>query len=494
MAFLSIDIGTSVAKVLAFDECGHLLAQARVTYEIHRPKPGWAEQDPEEWWQAVVQATRSVVALLSELQICIDVISLTGQMHGLVLLGNSGKPLLPCLIWMDSRAQKESDLLNDVFGREQLLNLTGNISVPAFPAAKLLWVREYFPKIFKNIDLILLPKDYIGFRLTGKVATDPSDASGTLLYNLKSGWWDEELVKWIGLPMEVLPPIINSTEVVGRVTVDAARDLNIPSGIPVVIGAGDLVTSALGIGIINVSRIGINLGTAGQLLSCVDQWPDALLSHFYIFSHAIPKLYLVLGTIPTGGAALSWLAKVLTNDEHAVESHVEELLKLAEEVPPGAHGLVFLPYLAGTGTPHMNYQAKGAFIGLTEAHGPSELARAVMEGVAYSLRDSLEFIRTFGFRISELRVAGGATRGKLWLQILADVLRVPLYITKTVDASPFGAFLLSTVGINYYRDIIVCESLIKFGDTIFPTENVECYEKGYEIFRNLRQVLVLKQT
>lgn len=490
MAFLSIDIGTSAAKVFAFDEAGRVLAQARIDYSVCRPQPGWAEQEPEEWWQAVVQATRSIVPKLDRLKTGVDAIGLTGQMHGPVLLGDDGKPLLPCLIWMDSRAQKESDFLNEVFGRDVLLNLTGNLCVPAFPAAKLVWLREELPELYKKVKWMLMPKDYIGFRLTNKIATDPSDASGTLLYDVQSGCWASELVKWIDLLPTALPPIIASTEVLGKVTANAAHDLSVPQGVPVIIGAGDLATSALGIGVVNAGRVGIILGTAGQLLLYVDRWPEDLLGNFYIFAHAVPKAYLALGTIPTGGAALLWLARLLMSDKHLTESDIAKLLNLAEKVPPGAHGLIFLPYLAGTGTPYMDYQAKGAFIGLTEAHGPSEFVRAVMEGVAYSLRDSLEFLRTHGFQIGDLRVAGGAIRGKLWVQILTDILRCPLQVTHTVDASPLGAFLLSAVGSGCYRDLAeACEAVVKTTNPVLPTHHAEHYEKGYQTFRELYQAL-----
>jgi xylulokinase len=490
MAYLSIDIGTSAAKVFAFDEAGRVLAQARVGYRTHRPQPGWAEQEPEEWWQAVVQATRATVSKLDRLKTGVDVIGLTGQMHGPVLLGDDGKPLLPCLIWMDSRAQKESDFLTEVLGRARLLSLTGNLCVPAFPAAKLIWLREESPELYKKVKWMLMPKDYIGFCLTNKVATDPSDASGTLLYDMQSGCWANALVKLVDLLPTALPPIIASTEVLGRVTTTAAHDLHVPQGVPVIIGAGDLATSALGIGVVNAGRIGIILGTAGQLLLCLDRWPEDLLGNFYIFSHAVPKTYLALGTIPTGGAAFLWLARLLMGDEHLIETDMVGVQNLAEKVPPGARGLIFLPYLAGTGTPHMDYQAKGAFIGLTEIHGPGEFVRAVMEGVAYSLRDSLEFLRDHSFQMGDFRVAGGAIRGKLWMQILTDVLRCPLRVTHTVDASPLGAFLLSAVGSGCYKDLVeACEAVVKVANPILPTRYADHYEKGYQTFREFYQAL-----
>lgn len=484
MAFLSIDVGTSAAKVFAFDETGRVLAQARAGYCTRRPQPGWAEQDPEEWWRAVVQATRSVTACLKQLKTGVDAIGLTGQMHGPVLLGDDRKPLLPCLIWMDSRAQREAAILSEVWGDNQLLNLTGNLPVPAFPIAKLLWLRETSLDLFKKIKWMLMPKDYIGFCLTNKMATDPSDASGTMLYDIRSGDWAYELVKWVGLRSTALPPVIASTTVLGKVTSTAAKNLNIPRGIPVIMGAGDLATSALGIGVVRQERIGIILGTAGQLLFHMDQLPETLLRRFYIFSHAVYNAYLGLGTIPTGGAAITWLARLLN------EPDISKLIKLAENVLPGAQGVIFLPYLAGTGTPYMDYKAKGAFVGLTEVHGPGEFVRAVLEGVAYSLRDSLEMLRSHGFQIGEIRVAGGALKEKLWIQILADVFSHPLRVAHIVDASPLGAFLLSAVGSGCYNNLAeASEAVVKVNDLITPSSSVEHYEKMYKVFRKYYEVL-----
>lgn len=490
MAILTIDLGTSAVKVLVFDTAGRLLAQAREGYTIHRPKPGWAEQNPVDWWQAIVQATRSLRPIMEEMRVSVDAIGVTGQMHGPVLLGNTGKTLLPCFIWMDSRAQKESDYLNRFFGHNQLLEIAGNLCVPAFPAAKLVWLRSNAPALYKQVRHMLMPKDYIGYLLTEEIATDPSDASGTLLYDQRVGRWYDELLEWLDLPPSVLPPVIGSTEILGNLTTSAARQLHIPQGVPVIKGAGDLATSALGVGVVTEGRAGIILGTAGQLLVYSKRWPEQLLGNIYIFSHAVSNAYLALGTVPTGGASLFWITKLLSGDVLPFEESVAQLLRLAEEVAPGANGLVFLPYLAGTGTPFMDYQAKGAFIGLTESHGPGELVRAVMEGVAFALRDSLEFILSRGVVVEELQVAGGAITGNLWRQILADVFRRPLRISHVLDASSLGVFLLSAVGVECYADLVqACDAVVKTSGPLLPSSLADFYEGHYQRFQVLYQAL-----
>ncbi|MEM1759736.1 MAG: xylulokinase [Thermofilaceae archaeon] len=490
MAILTIDLGTSAVKILIFDTAGKVLAQARAGYPTHRPQPGWAEQDPIDWWKAIVQATASLRPFLDQMRANVDAIGLTGQMHGPVLLGNNGKTLGPCFIWMDSRAQKESDALNEVFGLDQILNITGNFCVPAFPAAKLGWFRSHAPALFKQVRWVLMPKDYIGYLLTKEIATDPSDASGTLLYDPKAGCWSDELLEWVSLPSNVLPPVIGSAEILGTLTASAAQELQMSPGVPVIKGAGDLATSALGLGVVAAGRAGVVLGTAGQLLLHSDRWPERLLGNIYVFSHAISRAYLALGTVPAGGASLFWVTKLLGGDVSSFEESFARLLCLAEEAAPGAKGLTFLPYLAGTGTPYMDYQARGAFFGLTESHGPGDLVRAVMEGVAYALRDSLDFILSQGFVVEDLSVAGGALKEKLWVQILAEVFRRPLRISHTLDVSSLGAFVLSAVAVGFYADPVqACEAVVKTSDPFIPTSLAGLYESHYQRFRSLYQAL-----
>lgn len=488
MAFITIDIGTSVAKVAAFDDSGRAQAEAHVTYPTQRPQPGWAEQDPDDWWKAVCRATRSVVRQLSTSKANIEGIGLTGQMHGLVLLGRTGNPLIPCLIWMDTRAENCARKLCESLGEALFLSRTGNPIVPAFPITKLLWVREHLPHIHKETRWVVMPKDYLGFRLTGEIATDPSDASGTLLYNSRLRDWDDELLAAVGVSRELLPPIKPSTSRLGKVTLQAAKELRVPAGTPVVVGAGDLATSALGVGAITPERVGLILGTAGQLLFTLNEFPHQLLGRFYFFVHAIPESYLGLGTLPTGGAALAWLARVVWPSGSFAERKIEKLVNLAKTAPPGANGLFFLPYLAGTGTPYMDYKATGILLGLTEAHGLKQIVRAVLEGVGYALRDSLQLLQDFEIGQKEIMIAGGSMRSQLFRQIIADILGRPLQLVRVLDVSPLGAFLLTAVGLGLQPNLRkACEAMIKVQEIIAPTEASRYYSEKFMDFRELSQ-------
>jgi xylulokinase len=490
MAIVSIDIGTSVAKVFAFDLQGNVLAYARESYGINRPNSGWAEQDPRIWWQAIVSGVRTVAKQISKMGETIEVIGLSGQMHGPVLLDKDGTPLLPCLIWMDTRAQKQAEFLNELLGHETLLSITGNLAVPAFPAAKLLWIKENLPHIFTKIRWVLMPKDYIGFCLTQTIATDHSDASGTLLYDIKARRWSDDLTRAIGLELDCLPPLVHSTQVLGKLTPQVARELSVEANIPVVIGAGDLITSAIGTGVIQPGKISLILGTAGQLLAYAEVVPVELLGKFYVFAHAIPSANLVLGTLPTGGAALAWMARWWTKKEDLDATDFANLFDLAKHSLPGAQSLIFVPYLAGTGTPHMDYTVTGAFVGLTENHGAAEIVRAVLEGVAYALRDSLEVLRKSGLPIEELRLAGGAIKNDTWAQIITDVFALPLQLLNVLDASPLGAFVLAATAAGHYSDLReVCNKVIFVQKIFTPTRCSKVYEKMYIKFQRVRDAL-----
>lgn len=484
---LAIDVGTSVAKVYVFDKNGRVCVAGRANYPTQRPHPGWAEQNPNDWWIAIRRAVHSIARKqrTRTLKTNIEGIGLTGQMHGLVLIGCRGQLLMPCIIWMDTRAENHLQKLYERIDKTSLLSRTGNLAVPAFPAVKLLWMQENLPQIYEKIRWILMPKDYIGYCLTGEIATDPSDASGTLLYNLHHHVWDDDLLVALGIPREVLPPIRSSTSVLGKVTPQAAKELRVPAGTPVVIGAGDLVTSALGVGVVSPERLGLILGTAGQILFVLNRYPYRLLGKFFCFAHAIPHSLLGLGTLPTGGAALAWLARII-KPLGSSEEGLEKLISLAEFARPGADGLFFLPYLAGTGTPYMDYKAKGAFLGLTEVHGQAHLVRAVLEGISYAIRDSLKLLCDSGIRTKEIMIAGGSVRSKSFRQILADVLGHPLHLVETFDVSPLGAFLLAAVGLGLYPNLWkACETVVKTQETIFPTENSRYYSEEFEIFRCL---------
>lgn len=492
MGILTIDIGTSALKVLAFDRSGRVLAREQLSYQTKHPQPGWAEQIPEDWWQATLQGIRVVSAQLRHLKEPITGIGLTGQMHGPVLLAKDGGTLFPCMLWMDTRAQEEAAEITRVVGHERMLALTGNPAVAAMPAAKLLWLRRHVPKLHQKIWKVLMPKDYLAWRLTGELITDPSDASGTGLYNLRHNCWANELVELVGISQERLPPIARAGQLLGKVVPEAARQMGLPKSIPVFVGAGDLATAALGNGVARPGTVGIIVGTAGQLLFQLDEWPSAILGKLYLFAHAVPESFLGLGTVPTGGASLNWLARLITGNRCSTAEKISEWLAQAKRVPAGSRGLVFLPYLAGTGTPYMDYRARGAFIGLTEFHGPAECVRAVLEGVAYSLRDSFEIVKKLGKDFcGTIRMGGGATVTDLWLEIVAGVMGREVSCVELRDASSMGAFILVAVGCGYYKDISsACETVVKLKEPFSPPRlMVRQYEEGYQMFCRLYKAL-----
>lgn len=492
MGILTIDIGTSTLKVLAFDESGRVLAREQVSYQTKHPQPGWAEQSPEDWWQATLQGTRVVVARVRELKEPITGIGLTGQMHGPVLLAEDGRILFPCMLWMDTRAQNEAAEITRAVGHERMLAITGNPAVAALPAAKLLWLRRHIPKVYQKIWKVLMPKDYLAWRLAGELITDPSDASGTGLYDLRHNHWANELVELVGVPQRALPPVARAGQLLGRVPSKVARQMGLPKSIPVFIGAGDLVTAALGNGIARPGTVALIIGTAGQLLFQLDEWPSAILGKLYLFAYAVPESFLGLGTVPTGGASLNWLARLITGNRCSTAEAISKWLEQARKVPPGSRGLVFLPYLAGTGTPYMDYHARGAFIGLTESHGPAEFVRAVLEGVAYSLRDSFEILKKLDKDFGRtIRMGGGATITDLWLEIVAGVMGREVSCVELRDASSIGAFILAAVGCGYYEDISsACEAVVKLKEPIVPTRPlVRQYEERYQVFRRLYKEL-----
>lgn len=492
MGILTIDIGTSALKVLAFDESGQVLAREQLSYQTKRPRPGWAEQSPEDWWQAALHGTRRVSAQLRHLKEPIMGIGLTGQMHGPVLLAEDGRVLFPCMLWMDTRAQNEAAEITRVVGHERMLALTGNPAVAALPAAKLLWLRRHALKLHQKIWKVLMPKDYLAWRLTGESITDPSDASGTGLYDLRHNCWANELVELVGVSRETLPPIARAGQLLGRLAPKVARQMGLPKSTPVFVGAGDLVTAALGNGVTRPGTVAIIVGTAGQLLFQLDEWPGAVLGKLYLFAHAVPESFLGLGTVPTGGASLNWLARLITGDRCSTAEEISKWLAQARRVPAGSRGLVFLPYLAGTGTPYMDYCARGAFIGVTESHGPAEFVRAVLEGVAYGLRDSFEMVKKLGEDFGRtIRMGGGATITDLWLEIVAGVMGREVSCVELRDASSMGAFILVAVGCGHYEDISsACEAVVKLKEQISPPRPVvRRYEEGYQVFRRLYKEL-----
>lgn len=429
---VGLDVGTSSVKGIAIDEAGTVLRLAERGYPLSTPHPGWAEQDPEDW-------VRAATAVLAELDADhADGIGLTGQMHGLVALGADDRPLRPAILWNDGRTQAQCDEIESLVGREELIALTGNRALAGFTAPKLLWLREHEPDVYARIRRVLLPKDYVRLRLTGEHATDVSDASGTLLFDVARRRWSDELVDRLGLDRAWLPDALESVAVSGRTA----------AGVPVAAGAGDQAAGALGVGVTaEDGPASIVLGTSGVVFAARDAYAADPDGAAHAFCHAVPGTWHVMGVMLSAAGSLRWLRDVAAPGEP-----FGTLLQEAATWEPGAEGLLFAPYLAGERTPHADPAARALFAGLTLRHDRGALTRAVLEGVAFGLADGLDRLAALGSRPSLARVSGGGARGRLWLQVIAAVLDLELERTAVDEGAAFGAALLGGVAGGVFAD------------------------------------------
>jgi xylulokinase len=465
---VGLDVGTTGVKALALSPEGDVLARAEEGYDLSMPRPGWAEQDPEDWWRA---AERALARLGGEP----TSIGLSGQMHGLVVLDDRDRVLRPAILWNDQRTEAECAEIEERIGLARLIQLTGNRALTGFTAPKLLWLRRHEPDSYARIAHVLLPKDYVRLRLTGERASDVSDASGTLLFDVAHRRWSDELVAEFDLDPAWLPRALESPNVSGRT---GAR-------IPVAAGAGDQAAAALGVGVDRPGPLSIVLGTSGVVFAALPGYAADSQARVHAFCHAVPGAWEAMGVMLSAGGSLRWLRDLFGTDGY------DEFTAAAELWPPGAEGLMFLPYLAGERTPHADPHARGALTGLALRHNRGAVARAVLEGVAYGLRDSLELLRNLGVEPSVGRVSGGGARSDLWLRILASVLDLPLERTATDEGSAYGAALLGGVTAGVFRDVHeAVAACVRVRETVEPeVQWRRAYEHGYERFRLLYPAL-----
>ena len=445
---VGLDVGTTGVKGIAIAPDGEVVARAERGYPLSMPRPGWSEQDPEDWWGASE-------AVLAELAVG-DVagIGLSGQMHGLVALDDAGSVLRPAILWNDQRTAAECAEIEARIGLERLIALTGNRALPGFTAPKLLWLRRHEPDVYARIARILLPKDYVRLRLTGEWAIDASDASGTLLLDVARRRWSDDVLDALEVPPGWLPPVLESPELAGST----------PTRIAVAAGAGDCAAAALGVGIDRPGPLSIVLGTSGVVFAALPSFAADPLARVHAFCHAVPGAWHAMGVMLSAAGSLQWLRDVV-----APGLSFDTLLEEAERWEPGTEGLVFLPYLAGERTPHADPDARGAFVGLELRHDRGALTRAVLEGVAYGLRDSLDLVRALGVEIVGARVSGGGARGRLWLEIIASVLDLPLETTAAEEGSAYGAALLGGVAGGVFVDVHdAVARCVRVGETVEP--------------------------
>ena len=451
-------MGTTGVKAVAISPRGEVLAKAERHYGLSSPHEGWAEQDPEDWLGASEAA-------LGELGVRPAAIGFSGQMHGLVCLDAHDQVLRPAILWNDQRTAAECAEIESRVGLERLIALTGNRALTGFTAPKLLWVRRHEPNVYRQIRRIVLPKDYVRLRLTGEFAIDAADASGTLLFDVARRRWSDDVLDALELPKSWLPDVRESTEIAG---------------------AGDQQAAALGVGVDRPGPLSIVLGTSGVVLAALPAFAADAQARVHVFCHAVPDTWEAMGVMLSAAGSLRWL-----RDAVAPDAGYEQLIATAEQVPAGSGGLFFLPYLSGERTPHADPDARGAFVGLSAGHGQSALVRAVLEGVAYGLRDSLDLLRELGVQPETGRISGGGARSLLWRRIVASVLGLPIELTAVEEGSAYGAALLAGVQAGVFADaheaVTTC---VRVAGSVEPdTGWQEVYEEGHHRYRALYPAL-----
>ena len=466
---VGLDVGTTGVKALALSPEGDVLARVEESYELSTPHPGWAEQDPEDWWRA---AERALAALGGQPA----AIGLSGQMHGLVVLDDRDRVLRPAILWNDQRTEAECVEIEERVGLARLIQLTGNRALTGFTAPKLLWLRRHEPTTYAQVAHVLLPKDYVRLRLTGEHVIDVADASGTLLFDVARRRWSQEMLEALQLDPAWLPRALESPEVSGETV----------AGIPVAAGAGDQAAAALGVGVDRPGPVSVVLGTSGVVFAALPAFAADPQARVHAFCHAVPGGWHAMGVMLSAGGSLRWL-----RDVFGPRVGYDELTAAAEEWPAGTEGLTFLPYLSGERTPHADPHARAAYAGLTLRHHRGALVRAVLEGVAYGLRDSLELLRELGVDPRDGRVSGGGARSDLWLRILASVLRLPIRRTAADEGSAFGAALLGGVAAGVFRDVHeAVATCVRLLEPVDPDPQwVDAYEHGYRRFQLLYPAL-----
>jgi xylulokinase len=479
---LGLDLGTTGARALAVTAGGEVVAEATASYPLLSPRPGWSEQHPGEWLQASRTVLRAVAA---EVGGEVAALGLTGQMHGSVFLDSAGRVIRPALLWNDQRTHRQAAAITARIGERRLLEITGNLALTGFQAPKLLWLRDEEPAAYGRISTVLLPKDYVRLWLTGERLTDVSDASGTLLLDLERRTWSEELLDRLELPRAWFPAVLESPEPAGRLRPEVAADLGLRAGTTVAAGAGDNAAAAVGTGIVREGLVSSSIGTSGVVFAHTDRPRPDPSGRLHAFCHAVPGAYHLMGVSLSAGGSLRWWRDVLA--EVAGEVDYGHLAGLAAGVPAGSEGLLFLPYLNGERTPHLDPFARGAYFGLTARHGLGHLTRALMEGVVLSLRECLDLMTQAGLGVEEVRVTGGGARHPFWRQLQADVFRLPARRPLTEEGPAHGAALIAGVAAGVYRDVVEASAVVAIEtEAVQPDpDTAGVYQQSLELYRSL---------
>ena len=444
--FLGIDVGTSSIKVIAVDPEGKLLAVANKPMSIDVQRPGWSEQNPVDWWAGTCLAIRQILSEINSPAVL--AVGLSGQMHSLVSLDTSLNVMRPAILWNDVRSSAEATYVRETVGDASLRRLVGNPSLEGFTVTKLLWMRNHEPQLYENLSHMLLAKDYVRFRLTGELATDPSDASATLLFDIVNRRWSDEMCSMLDIDPGLLPRIVESAEIVATVTSVAATETGLAVGVPVVGGGADNACAAVGAGVVSSGDALFSIGTSGTVVAPISQPSTDPGMRIHSMRHAVPSTWYLMGVVLSAGAALDWWKR------SSGKATFDALVSEATEVKAGSDGLTFLPYLSGERTPHADANARGVFFGMHVGTERAHMTRAVMEGISFALRDSMELMNELGVNPSDAVAVGGGANSSTWLQMLSDVVDLPLRTVRPFEGAPLGAAMLASVGAGAFVSVV----------------------------------------
>lgn len=485
--FLGTDVSTTGAKALLIDESGDVVSSATSPLPLSTPKPLWSEQDPHDWWVGIVTSIRQTLADAGATGNDVAAVGMTGQMHGLTLLDSRGEVLRPAILWNDQRTGAQCDEIHARVGLERFIRITGNKALTGFTAPKILWVRENEPEIYGRAAQILLPKDYIRYRLTGEYGTDKAGAAGTVLFDLKARDWSPEVLEALEIPAAWLPPTFEGPEVTSVISKAAAETTGLRAGTPVVGGGGDQAAGAVGVGAVEPGIVSLVLGTSGVVFASTGGPFIEPEGRLHAFCHSVPGTWHLMGVMLSAAGSLQWFRDTLAPD-----LSFDALTADAAAVPAGAEGLLFLPYLTGERTPYPDPLARAGFMGLTLRHARPHMTRAMLEGVAFGLRDSMELMKQSGLgEITQVRVSGGGAKSALWRQILADVMDSELVTVNTTEGAAYGAAVLAGVGAGAWASVPeACAAAVKIVDRVTPQpRQVAVYGALYPLYRGLYPAL-----
>ncbi|MCK5811777.1 MAG: xylulokinase [Clostridiales bacterium] len=493
MAYLiGTDIGTSGTKTVLFDELGNTISSSTYEYEMLKPAIGWAEQDPNEWWRAVYQSINDVISQSGVPNSEIKGIGLSGQMHGAVMLDKHGDVLRNAIIWCDQRTTKECVEITEKVGKKRLIEITANPALTGFTASKILWIRNNEPAIYDKTDKILLPKDYIRYKLTGEFATEVSDGSGMQLMDITKRDWSDEVLEKLEIDKSLLGKMYESCEITGQITSEAAKLTKLKVGTIVAGGAGDQAALAVGNGIVRKGIVSSSIGTSGVMFAHADSIEIDLKGRVHTFCHAVPGAWHVMGVTQGAGLSLQWFRDQFCKDiiSDADKKGIDPYIimdQLAENIPIGSEGVIYLPYLMGERTPHLDPDAKGVFFGMSASHTRDHLIRAVLEGVIFSLKDSLEIMKDMGIQATEVRASGGGGKSPLWRQMQADVFNSDITTINSKEGGALGVAILAGVAKGIYPDVVsACDQIITVTNRqVSNASNQKQYEQYYQLYKKL---------